>query len=122
MFDDFFYDKVCTVYTTWYSKVNGNVKETKTEKYSLISCALWKMRSSVYNDGISSRRQNNSQYRINLDGQYTDIKRWDKIEVFHDINGTNESIGVYTVSDFIPYNDVDWDLDNTGLYIDKLDW
>lgn len=121
MFDDFFYDKKCTIYRTTYGKVDWDTQESKSATYTDISCALWKQKANAINNSPLSRNTDKSLYMINLDWEYTDIKRWDKVEIYHDINGTDQLVGTYTVADFIPYNDTDGVVDNTSLYVTKLD-
>lgn len=108
MYDNFFYDHICTIYTISDTIVNGAEKKSKTALYSDIPCAIRQIKSNNLNDTPIGRQGDTATHRINIDWLYNDIS----VGMICSIDSRE-----YHVVDYVTYNDIDNSIDNTSLYV-----
>lgn len=108
LYDDFFYDQTCSIYSIVQVAINNTEKKSKTILYSNIGCSLWSLSSNNMDSWPTGRQIDWATHKINLDWQYSWIKKGYLIDIW-EIS--------YIVLDLVWYNDIDWTLDNTSLYV-----
>jgi hypothetical protein len=109
MFDNFFYDHTCTIYSLWVTKVSWAEKESKTIIYDNIPCAIWSISSNNLNDWEYWRKQDTATHKINVDWQYSNNITIGNIFVIWDRE--------YQLIDIVTYNDTDDSTDNSSFYV-----
>ena len=108
MYNDFFYDQDCSIYSISDTIINGAEKREKTVLYENIKCALWSIDWSNAKDWSIGRQHDTATHSINLDWQYTGVEIW----AVCIINNRE-----YIVVDHVTYTDIDNTIDNTSLYV-----
>lgn len=108
MYDNFFYDHKCTIYSVAMTIVNGAEKKGKTVLYTDIPCAIWAIDSGNSKDTVIGRQWDTATHKINIDWEYSDI--WlDMVFVIWDRE--------YTIVDMVAYTDIDDSTDNLSFYV-----
>lgn len=111
---DWFYDKTCTIRSVWY--VDNGVSEvfSKTSLYTNIPCDFWDWMQNNYNESDTVRENDKLKKRVNLQPLYTQVQKWDNIEIY---NSLWISQGIYVVDDVNIYLSINWLIDNIELSI-----
>lgn len=109
MYDSFFYDHICDVYSISTSVINGAEKESKNIVYSQVPCALWNIDGSNLNPWKTWRKVDEATHKINMDWQYVS---WVVIGSIFIIAGRE-----YQIVDFVVYDDIDGSKDNISFYV-----
>lgn len=108
MYDNFFYDHTCTIYSLWTAKVNWAEKESKSAIYSDIPCTLRSISSNNLNDSNIWRKTDTATHKININWQYNLVEIG--MLVFIDDRE-------YIIVDWVTYTDINNTDDNKSFYI-----
>lgn len=108
MYDNFFYDHTCSVYSVSKSIIWGAEKKYKELVYEDIPCAFWSIDGSNLTDTAIGRQWDTATHKINIDWQYSNVTIG---MVF--IIGKRE----YYIVDMVQYNDIDDLTDNISFYV-----
>lgn len=108
MYDDFFYDHVCTIYRNTDTVVNGAKKASKTAIYTDIKCAIRSLKQGNLQPSETARQHDTATHTINIQWLYPNLIIGDIATI-----GSRE----YLVTDLIQYTDIDDSTDNTSLLV-----
>lgn len=108
VYNDFFYDKQCTIYAISDTIVNGAEKKSKTALYNDIPCALWAISSNNLKDWPIGRQTDSATHKINIDWQYVGVWLWMIFVIW---------AREYIIVDLVSYDDVDRSVDNISFYV-----
>ena len=108
MYDNFFYDHTCSIYSITKSIIWGAEKKSKVVLYDGIPCALWSIDSNNLTDTAIGRQWDTATHKINIDWQYSSVEIW---RVF--VIDNRE----YYIVDMVKYNDIDDLTDNISFYV-----
>lgn len=94
-----------------------NQKDIETILYQEKKCSFWASSDRWQNNTNLSNRTDETTYNVNIQPIYSDVKKWDKIEIFDSINWNLETQGVYIITNVIFNKNFNGVLDNIELYV-----
>lgn len=94
----YYFDKLCTIYSSWYIKVDGSQKLVKTAVKTLIPCCFWSTSSQDnYENTWIAKQTDIEKFYVVLYPENTWIRWGMQIDIFEPIDWVNVAFWSYII-------------------------